>query len=86
MSVPVTLIDGQVIATQNAESLVGLGFSSNPDYMFGIIYQVNDSSGNYSVGQYIVFDTNDITVFTYSSATYYLLNISNIKLIETPAP
>jgi hypothetical protein len=82
MSLPIRVLPGQVVASGNA-SLNGIeGFG---DSQFGTILDIFEET-TFKIGDYIMFYLKDCDKVNWLGDTYFLLNESDIKLVETILP
>ena len=54
------------------------------DYTFGLINQVTDEQGAYSLGQSVLFPFKQGVPVIYGGITYYIIDQSKIVLSENP--
>ena len=80
MSLPVRLYPG-IVSIYGAASVNGL---ETENMQFGLVDQLYDNSPNtISVGDSVMFKLDKAELVTYGNIVYFLINQSDIKLIET---
>lgn len=80
-----TLKGNQVLAIANADSETGM-ILLDSGYTYGRIMQVNDLCDMYAFGDYIIFNPQAATQFTYNDTIYYIIPYDQIILTETLIP
>lgn len=82
MSLPCRLYPG-IISVYGAGSVNGL---ITEKMQFGLVDQMYDDSPNtISIGDSVMFKLDKAEIVTYGNIVYFLINQSDIKLIETIA-
>jgi co-chaperonin GroES (HSP10) len=83
MSLPVTLMPNQLVVTGN-KSVRGM-LVDNRALLFGTILQSwTEVEQDMNVGDSVLFAREDVIEVEYESATYYVIDQSKIKFVETP--
>jgi hypothetical protein len=84
MTPDITLNKGQILLTQSTS---GLGIvMSNNSFLNGTVELVNELSDIWAVGDLVLFNPNDATLFDFEENTYYLTTEDKCFYKENGAP